>query len=194
MTDGCWDYVYLLPGFPLVTRSLLAASWHRLMATKVPEQANERDLHRSTLLSLAGFSFTVAAALAVVGQDMQQKLQLPFWYVLVSCIAYMASLNMQGWKASYLDDEIATSLLEAGNLSMMLALVALLVAGKFSALFTYAAGALALGTWLIDHVIRLTIECRYLRLEQARKKSAGGDSKWLPRRLRPRRPHPRRGR
>jgi len=161
MTDFSWHY--LAPAVPLVTRFLLAASWHRVMVKNMPEPTNERDLHRSTLLSLAGFSFTAAAGLAVLDANLKLNLQLPIWYVLVSFVAYMTALNLQAYKASYLHDQLSSALMEGGNLSLMLALITLLIGAGFPEWFQYMAGALALGSWLIDHLIRLAIECLYFR-------------------------------
>lgn len=57
MNDFGWQYV--IPFVPLATRFVLGLYWHWLMPDALPEEAQERDLHRATILGLAGFRATL---------------------------------------------------------------------------------------------------------------------------------------
>lgn len=156
------NYFYLAPFLPLVTRLLLGLRWHRLMLETLPEEAQERDLQRSFIFSLAGFSFTAVAGLAVLDSAVRVNLQVPTWYVLLSFVALFSSLNVQAYKASRWQNQTALALLEVGTLSLMLSLVALLFSASFTCSFRIAATSVTLGAWAIDHLIRLVIDNKYL--------------------------------
>ena len=153
---------YLLPAVPLVTRLLLGLRWHKPMLERLPEDAQERDVQRTFIFSLAGFSFTAVAGLAVLDAATRVTLQLPTWYVLLSFVVFVSSLNFQSYKSSRWQNQLATALLEIGTLSLMLALVALLFTASFSSSFRWTATAITLGSWLVDHLIRLVIDYKYL--------------------------------
>lgn len=48
-------------------------------------------------LSMAGFSFTAVAAFAVLDGNVRVGLQLPTWYVFVSFVAFLSSLNVESY-------------------------------------------------------------------------------------------------
>ena len=153
---------YFLPAVPLVTRLLLGWRWRKSMSEQLPEDAQERDLQRTFIFSLAGFSFTAVAGLAVLDATTKVTLQLPTWYVLLSFVVFICALNVQSYKSSRWQNQLATVLLEVGTLSLMLSLVALLFTASFSHSFQWVATAIALGSWLADHLIRLVIDYKYL--------------------------------
>lgn len=153
---------YFLPAVPLVTRLLLGVRWLKPMLEHLPEEAQERDVQRTFIFSLAGFSFTAVAGLAVLDATIRVTLQLPTWYVLLSFVVFVSALNVQSYKSSRWQNQLATALLEAGTLSLMLALVALLFTASFSCIFQWIATAITLGSWLVDHLIRLVIDYKYL--------------------------------
>ncbi|WP_434660713.1 hypothetical protein P5W99_10910 [Paraburkholderia sp. A3BS-1L] len=142
------------------------------MSVPLPEEAQERDVHRGFILYLAGFSFTAVAALAVLDGNLRLNLKLPTWYVLVSFIALIGSLNVQSYKVTRLHNQVATGLQEAGVLSLMLALIALLFTANFGVLYQWSGTALALGTWAIDHTIRWRLDDAYLSALAMRRKKA----------------------
>jgi len=78
------------------------------MSKDLPEEAQERDLQRTFIFSLAGFSFTAVAGMAVLEGAVRVSLQLPAWYVLVSFVALITSLNIQSYKSSRWQGQIAT--------------------------------------------------------------------------------------
>ncbi|NNU45237.1 hypothetical protein [Ramlibacter montanisoli] len=136
------------------------------MAKALPEAAQERDFQRATILSLAGFSFTAAAGLAVLDARTRLGLQLPIWFVAVSFVAYLSAHNMQAYKATWLQDQVATALSEAGSLSLNLALISLLLSANkpdegLASWFKCLVTVVALSAWAVDHIARLYIECTY---------------------------------
>ena len=153
---------YFLPVIPLVTRFLLCLRWNSQMSTELSEAAQERDVQRTFILSLAGFSFTAIAGLALLDGIIRVGLQLPTWYVLLSFVAFFASLNAQSYKSNRLHNQIATALVEIGTLSLMLSLVALLFTAPFNCEFQWVATFVTLGTWLMDHLFRISIDYSYL--------------------------------
>lgn len=154
--------IYLLPAFPLITRGLLCLRWHSLMLAHLPEEAQERDVQRTFIFSLAGFSFTAVAGMAVLEGTIRISLQLPAWYVLVSFVALISSLNLQSYKAARWQSQLATALLEVGTFALMSSLVVLLYTAAFSSTFRCAATVITLVPWALDHLIRLVIDYRYL--------------------------------
>jgi hypothetical protein len=153
---------YVLPLFPVLTRAVLYFRWPKVMADRLSEEAQERDVQRTFIFALAGFSFTAVAAFAALDSTVRVGLQLPTWYVLASFVSLVSALNVQSYKSSRWQNQLATALLEVGTLSLMLALVALLFTAHFGCAFQFVATAVTLGPWLIDHGIRLAIEDNYL--------------------------------
>jgi len=153
---------YFAPFLPLVTRFILCVKWRKYMSEQLPEAAQERDVQRGFILSLAGFSFTAIAGLAVVDSTTRVGLQLPSWYVLLSFVAFFTSLSFQSYKFSRGHNQFAMALIEAGTFSLMLSLVALLYTAKFDPTFQMIAAGFTLVPWLIDHAYRLSIDWNYL--------------------------------
>lgn len=149
----------------------------------MPEEAQERDMQRSVILALAGFAFTVAAALAVLDTAVRPTLQLSIWYVLASFLSYLAALSLQSYKYRIWQDQLATAFIEVGSLSLLLTLITLLFAAQLERWFLLVALSLALCVWASDHVVKLRLFWRYLYALDERKRR--GENKWLvPRRLR----------
>ncbi|MDB5785450.1 hypothetical protein [Caballeronia mineralivorans] len=153
---------YFLPAIPLVTRLVLCLRWRKQMTVQLPEEAQERDLQRTFIFSLAGFSFTAVAGLAVLDGAVRVSLQLPTWNVLASFVSLVSALNVQSYKSSRWQNQLATALLEVGTLSLMLALVALLFSASFGCAYQWMATVVTLGSWLADHLIRMFIDNTYL--------------------------------
>ncbi len=134
------------------------------MSKQLPEAAQERDLHRATILGLAGFSFTAVAALSVLDATAKPGYQLTIWYVLVSFIALSSALNLQGTKSSRWQNQLATALIEMGVLALLLSLVSLICSARLDTWFKFLAGFTALAPWAIDHLSKLKLDARYFRL------------------------------
>lgn len=161
MFDAPWAYYY--PAFPAFTRFFFGMYWGSWAGDVLKEGEQDRDAHRSIILGLAGFSFTAVAGLAVLDASIRSSLQLPIWYVLVSFVCYVSALNLQSYKATRWQNQLAAALIEAGSLSLTLTLVALLFNTKFDPWFPYLASAIALGAWFADHAITLCLENAHLR-------------------------------
>lgn len=138
------------------------------MAKRLPEDAQERDPQRVIILPLAGFSFTAVAALAVLDVSSRPGLQLSVWYGLVSFIAYLGSFNLQSYKVSRWQNQLATGLIEVGSLSLLLTLISLLFHAKFEPMFQWIACVIGLAAWSIDHAIKLWIDHQYFRAVDAK--------------------------
>lgn len=151
-----------VPLIPLATRCLMCVGWYWQMQTVLGEQAQDRDFARTTILSLAGFAFTAVAGLSVVSDGKNPNLELAVWYVTTSFIAYICSLNLQAYKATRWQNQIAQGLVEAGNLALLAALVAMIQGTDFSSRMKLLVVLFASSAWLTDHVIRLLIDMRYL--------------------------------
>lgn len=159
---------YFIPLLPLITRTVLCVLRRSTMNEHLPEEAQERDLQRTFILGLAGFSFTAVAGLAVLDSQVRIELQLATWFVLLSFLTFIFSLNLQSYKSTRLQNQIATAVLEIGTLSLMLALVALLCSASFDLIFQWIAVSVTLGLWSVDHVIRWVIEFNYLGERQSK--------------------------
>ena len=146
----------------MLTRAVLCLLWYWQMDSVLSEAAQDRDFARTTILSLAGFSFTAVAALSLMDAPNRPFFEAAVWFVLVSFLAFLGSLNLQAYKATRWQNQLAQSLLEVGTLALLLALVALISGSKVSTglkdLVLYVASAL----WLFDHTTRLVIDYRYL--------------------------------
>lgn len=153
---------YLLPFIPIVTRLMVCIFWFKKMSDALPEAAQDRDVERAFILSLAGFSFTAVAGFAVLDASARIPLQLPTWYVLVSFVFYISTLNLHSYKFRRWHSQFSTALLEVGTLSLMLALVAVLFTAKFDCWFQRVATSMTLGAWLCDHIYRLNLDRKYL--------------------------------
>jgi hypothetical protein len=177
------DWLYALPSAPVVSRFLVGLYWDWLMPVALPEEAQERDMQRGVILGLAGFAFTAAAALAILDAATRPSLQLSIWYVLVSFVSYLSALSIQSYKYRIWQDQLATALIEAGSLSLMLTLVTLLFAAKLEERFVWMSASVAIGAWLVDHAVKLRLFWRFLKALDEHERRGG--AKWQqPRRLR----------
>lgn len=153
---------YTLPFIPIVTRLLVCVIWLPKMSEELPEAAQERDVVRAFILSLAGFSFTAVAGFAVLDATVRIKLQLPTWYVLVSFVFYISALNLHSYKFRRWHSQFATAFVEVGTFSLTLALVAVLFTAAFDCWFQILATCIMLGAWALDHIYRLNLDRKYL--------------------------------
>lgn len=143
------------------------------MGESPPEAAQDRDVQRGFVLSLAGFSFTAVAAMVVLDTTTQLKLQMPIWYVLVSFLAFMATLNLHAYKSSRWQNQLAEALHETGTLALILALVKLIFNASFDQGFQWCAALLALGVWSTDYLVRLWLDHRFLHEKDLALRNSG---------------------
>jgi hypothetical protein len=166
-------WAYAIPLAPLLSRFILALYWHWLMRDILPEEAQERDVHRGAILGLAGFSFTAVAGLAVLDVTQRPGLQLSIWYVLLSFVSYVTALNLQSYKSTRWQNYLASALIEMGSLSLTLTLVSLVLSAKFQEWFQYLVSVVAVGSWVVDHAIRLWLDNAYFAGVDERRRTGG---------------------
>ncbi len=155
----CHDYnlepmnpFLFVPVVPLVTRGVLVARFWQKMARVPAEAEQDREGNRSYIALLAGFSFTgLTVLLALPGTDV-----LAIVYVFVSFLSYLASLNLQSYKAGRWQDQLATALTDAGSLCLVLCVLLLLEHQVFVGhprLRVF--WVVALLWWIVDHLLRV---------------------------------------
>jgi len=136
------------------------------MKEVLSEEEQDRDTNRSLIIAFAGFSFTGTIALIVLEPSLRQVVKWAVYFLLVSFLSYLWSLNLQAYKNVRWQSEIASALTDAGSLCLVLALVSLLAHSAFPSPFVYATSSLALAVWTVDHLIRLSIDGRYYHLAE----------------------------
>jgi hypothetical protein len=144
------------------------------MGERLSEEELDRDSHREYIAAMAGFSFTALIALILLDASFTASFRLPIYYLLLSFLAYLFALNLQGYKATRWQDEAGTAAMDVGSLCLILSIVVLLVTqihdGRFSSLLS----VLAIGIWLLHHILHISFEHRYL---SARRRSDGHDER-----------------
>jgi hypothetical protein len=157
-----FDLLYFLPALPVLTRLLLAVYWDWLMTLRVPEGAQERDLRRETILSLAGFSFTAVAALAVLDKTTLLGLEVSIWFALISFASYMSASNLQSYKRLRWHNQLESALTEMASLALVLTLITIMFGADLRPEFVYVAMLVTLVPWALDHTIQLSMDLQYL--------------------------------
>ena len=129
----------------------------------LPEEAQARDLQRSTILALAGFSFTAIVGIALLDDKNRVALELPTWYVVVSFVSFLAAANLQSYKSTVWQNQVSAGLVECGALSLTLAVIALVYITQFSSSMKLSVAILGSGVWALDHLVRLKLDWSILR-------------------------------
>jgi hypothetical protein len=161
--------LYLLPLIPIFSRAVLCLRFKHQMNEVLPEEAADREAHRALILPLAGFSFTGLIGLIVVDAALRLNYKVAIYYLLVSFLAFMLSLNVQGYKSTRCHDQISTGIMDSGSLSLVLAACYLIWWQAFGVSFSVTLIVIASGAWLADHVKRVSLMWRHLsRLSQRR--------------------------
>ena len=156
-------YFYFVPLLPLVSRSLLCIKHRDHMSEILCENEQDRESHRSHILALAGFSFTGLLAIAVLDATLLQDFHYAVYYLLVSFLCYLSALNFQGYKSKRWHDQLATALMDAASLSLIMSIISILKIRPFSAFFVSILSALALLIWGVDHIARIRFQDDFLK-------------------------------
>jgi hypothetical protein len=156
------DLFYIVPAFPIFTRLILFLQFVKEMGEYLPEGELDRAGHRTHILALAGFSFTGFIALTVIEGTLLKGFSFPIYYLLVSFLGYLFSLNLQGYKSKRWQDQLGTALMEVASLSLILTIASVLFVVEFGSHFAPRLAILALTVWLIDHACRLKFQANYL--------------------------------
>jgi len=154
---------YAAPALPLGTRALMGVVHRAHMLEILSEDEQDRSSHRAYILSLAGFSFSALLALGLVEATLQAELQLSLYYLVISLVSFLAALNLQSYKGARWQDQVATALMEAATLSLLLAAVSVLFLQDGNrAIAVFAAAAIAL-VWGGDHLLRVFYQWSHLK-------------------------------
>ena len=153
----------VLPFLPILSRGILLVSFRRLARERLSESELARDQHRAVILIFAGFSFTATLALIVLDPHTQIDLGLATYFVLLSFSISLVAINIQSYKSSRWQDQLATALSDVATLSLALALAVIAFQSSFAASFRVILSGIALVPWFLDHVLRLALQAKYLR-------------------------------
>jgi hypothetical protein len=151
-------FIYLLPLVPLLTRGAISLVYYKFMSTFLDEEAKQRGDYRTVILGLMGFSLASLLALTVVEAHAAQMFFDPVYYMLVSFLGFYLALNIQSYKDNEWQDQLGAALMDVATLSFFLSIVSLFFTSNQDDFYKYLLTALALGTWLADHLIRLIKE------------------------------------
>ena len=154
---------YLIPFLPLCVRAVLLGIYRDYMRAALPDEAQDRDVHRSVVLGLMGFSFSGTVALFVVNAKVELNLLLPAYFLLVSFLSYFIVLNIQQYKIARWQDNLGDGFLESGHFALMLSIATLVLNAEAPVPYRYAIAAMSVIVWLADFVIRIRIKWKYLR-------------------------------
>ena len=161
---------------PVITR-LAQASHHRgVLATPIGNDQESRDSSRTIIIALAGFSFTGVVGIAVLeSATRRQELQIPVGFFLVSFLLCLFALQLENYKFFIGRELLSTYLTESAILMLLIAIVAIVWAGRYGILFKTAVALISYGGWLTDHFLSWRYMENYLRLmeEQCRTKEQG---------------------
>lgn len=160
--SGAYNALYAVPFIPLVVRSLISVALRRAMAVPLDEGEQDSDAHRTVILALAGFSFLGVVSLAAIDASLHKTLQVAVYYVLVSFLAYMAALNIQGYKHFRWQDQLGDALMESASLCLILSAVAVIRDTYADPFYAGWITFLAIMVWGVDFVVRLRLSTVYL--------------------------------
>lgn len=163
LTDLPWSvFWYGAPFAPLITRGLLISSHWKLAADVLSKEQLDREASLGVALTLTGFSFSAVIALALLQPSVTMDLQLPLYLLFVSFLTLLTAANGESYKGRRWEDQLVTAVREIGTLALTLGLVVLIVAADFGPVFEASVSTLAIGLWLLDHLVRVRIQWKYL--------------------------------
>lgn len=155
--------LYLLPFIPLISRTVLCLRFRSQMSEILGEEEQDRESHMTLILSLAGFSFTGLVGLIVVDATLRLSYKIAIYYLLVSFLSFLFSLNIQGYKSKRWHDQISTGIMDSGSLSLILAVAYLIYNQPYEPEFSLSLIMLSFVAWLTDHAIRVRLPWQFLR-------------------------------
>jgi hypothetical protein len=156
-------FYYCAPLAPLFSRGLLCVRFLRQMNDLQTDAEQAREAHRAYIFPLAGFSFSALLALVVLDATLNIGLDLPIYYLLISFLCYLIAINLQAYKIARWIDQVATTAMDIGTLSLLFSLVSLIFIKAFGYYLLPTLSILAITAWVIDHTIRLHFIWLYLR-------------------------------
>lgn len=164
MSSVIW---YCLPLAPFLTRALLFLQFRSEMIEVLKPEEQDRETHRSYILVMAGFSFSGLLAMAVLYTTLRQDFHFSVYYLLLSFLFYLSALNLQAYKESRWQDQLATALMDSASLCLILSVVSILNFQNFSPYFAFSLTMLAILVWCIDHFLRIKFQLNYLKTKRS---------------------------
>jgi len=158
--------LYFLPFLPFLTRGILCYRFRTKMTISLRNQELDKESHRTYILAMAGFSFSGLLAMVVLDVSLPQDFHFAVYYLLISFLSYIVSLNLQGYKALRWQDQLATAFMDSASLCLILSVLSILYSQNFVKSFAYTLTIIAISIWLIDHVIRLRIWWKFLKFNK----------------------------
>lgn len=153
-------FTHLVPLTPLLTRGAISIVFYRFMSGSLTDTAKQRPENRSVILGMMGFSSASLLALTVVDANVATMTFYPVYYMLISFLGFYLALNIQSYKDHEWQGQLGAVLLDVATLSLLLSIVSIILLSNQDSFYKNLFTGLALGTWLIDHLIRLVNERR----------------------------------
>ena len=157
--------LYALPALPLLVRFAICLRYRQFMGEQLSDEALDRADHRTIVGALGGFSF--AGLFALVALPGMEERRLAIWFVLVSSLCLLATLNLQSYKALRWHDMVGDALLDTANLSLVAAVAVFIARSELSLAFKVASATLAFAVWISDFVIRVRLTAQFLEAKEA---------------------------
>jgi hypothetical protein len=133
-----------------------------LMTRDLAQEQADADTHRDFFATMAGFSFTGVLALVALPGDLNER-ALPIWYLLLSFLAYLGALNLQGYKHYLWQDLAGDALRDLASGTLVGAVVAFVVVSALPVSLRVAVTALAVLGWSLDVCMRVRSKRSYLQ-------------------------------
>ncbi len=135
--------------------------------SEVPsEEEQDRESHRSHILTLGGFSFAGLLAISALDVTSNHDFRFAVYFLLASFLCYLFSLNLQGYKSKRWHDQFATALMDSASLSLIMSIISILQVKALNLSFVAGITGLALLVWAVDHIVRIRILWKYLKLKR----------------------------
>ncbi len=156
--------LYIVPFIPFITRSLfIILPYRKIICKNLEKEQPQPETHRNFISILSGFTFSALLAIVILQKTSSYNLTMIIYYLFLSFICYYFSFNIQSYKSSILQDQIGDTFINTASLSLILSIIACLLSTKpYHGIYTFLI-LFSLLIWTIDHIIRLGIECRYLK-------------------------------
>lgn len=155
-------FLYATPLVPVILQSWLIFRYRSQMKDVLPEPANDREGHRTFLITFAGFSFTGLLGLVALSSDISQRV-MPIWFCLLSFLSFLAAYNLQAYKSHRWHDHIGNMLADISTLCLVLSIVSLVIAHDgLSVQFKCLVAVASAFVWSVDFVIRFCIIKNFL--------------------------------
>ncbi|MDP8217680.1 MAG: hypothetical protein P9M03_03025 [Candidatus Theseobacter exili] len=127
------------------------------------EKENQRSEHRNFASLFAGFSFSALLAIVVFQDTAKQSFPTTTYYLFISFIFYYCALNVQSYKGPRWQDQLGNVFMDTGSLSLILSIVSCMYRLQPFYMVYYILIFLGIAVWVVDHIIRLSIERAILK-------------------------------